>query len=96
MPNDASVAPFGLDFPAKGSALATPSYWIKPPWPNRPKLPSQVLPVPKPEISPNAKPLDARAVRFSEPRRGYAWQRLSDLASVLGEQQRHQLIDRCR
>jgi hypothetical protein len=25
-----------------------------------------------------------------------AWQRLSDLASVLGEQQRHQLIDRCR
>ena len=24
MPNDASVAPFGLDFPAKGSALATP------------------------------------------------------------------------
>jgi hypothetical protein len=24
MPNDGSVAPFGLDFPAKGSALATP------------------------------------------------------------------------
>ena len=24
MPNDASIAPFGLDFPAKGSALATP------------------------------------------------------------------------
>jgi hypothetical protein len=24
MPNDASVPPFGLDFPAKGSALATP------------------------------------------------------------------------
>jgi hypothetical protein len=50
--------------------------------------------VPKPEISPNAKPLDARGaarrIRF------VAWQRLSGLASVFGEQQRHQLIDRCR
>ena len=49
---------------------------------------------PKPEISPNAEPLDAggaaRRIRF------VAWQRLSDFASVLGEQQRHQLIDRCR
>ena len=42
----------------------------------------QLSPPPKPEISPKAKPSDARAVRFSEPRRGYAWswQRLSDLA----------------
>src|ERR1700737_1598490 len=53
---------------------------------------------PKPEISPNTKPLSARRA-FSAPHRGYAfslWQRLSDLASVLGKQQRHQLIDRCR
>jgi hypothetical protein len=32
----------------------------------------------------------AQRIRF------VAWQRLSDFASVLGEQQRHQLIDRCR
>jgi hypothetical protein len=52
----------------------------------------------KTEISPKGKPSDARAVRFSEPRRIrlVAWQRLSGLASVLGEQQCHQLIDRCR
>jgi len=35
--------------------------------------------VPKPEISP--KPLDARAVRFSEPRKGYAWSLGSALAT---------------
>jgi hypothetical protein len=37
--------------------------------------------VPKPEISPKAKPLDARAVRFSEPRRGYALSLGSALAT---------------
>jgi hypothetical protein len=35
----------------------------------------------KPEISPKAKPSDARAVRFSEPRRGYAWSLGSALAT---------------
>jgi hypothetical protein len=46
-----------------------------------------------------ARLLDARAVRFSEPCSGYALSLgsdLGDLASVLGEQQRHQLIDRYR
>jgi hypothetical protein len=60
---------------------------------------ADVRKVPKPEISPKTKPLDARAVRFfraAQRIRLVSWQRLSDLASVLGEQQRHQLIDRCR
>ena len=37
-----------------------------------------------------------RSRRSSAELRLVAWQRLSDVASVLGEQQRHQLIDRCR
>jgi hypothetical protein len=54
--------------------------------------------VPKPEISPKAKPLDARRAFFraAQKIRSITWQGLRDLASVLGEQQRHQLIDRCR
>jgi hypothetical protein len=49
------------------------------------------------EFSPTL--LNARAVRFSEPRRGYAFvarECLSNFGSVLGQQQRHEMIDRCR
>jgi hypothetical protein len=56
----------------------------------------EVRKMPKPGISPE--PLDVRAVRFSEPRRDTLGRLAVPLATsrVLGEQQRHQLIDRCR
>jgi hypothetical protein len=53
--------------------------------------------LPKHEFSPTL--LNARAVRFSEPRIGYAfvaWECLSNFGSVLSQQQRHEMIDRCR
>ncbi len=45
--------------------------------------------MPRPEICPKAKPVDAPCVFRSRRIRVVAWQGLCDLASALGEQQRH-------